>query len=152
MWEQLRRFSQLNGSARGVFLRAAALLPFISASLRFRGFRQTQSFLQKLLSGVAKQAKPSFAAEAELTARMVRAAVRHSIGHPTCLEESLVLWWLLARQKIAADLRIGVRKAGEKMEAHAWVECQGAVLNAQEEMHKHFAPFDAAFSPMPESQ
>lgn len=86
---------------------------------------------------------------AELTARMVRTAVRYSIGHPTCLEESLVLWWLLGRQGIAAELRIGVRKCGENFEAHAWVECEGSTLNRPEARHEHYAAFDAAFSSMP---
>lgn len=149
MWERLRRFSALDGSARGVLLRAVALLPLISASLRFRGFRETQASLQKRLFGASGPSKPCLGPEAALIARIVRAAVRHSIGHPTCLEESLALWWLLGRQGIAGDLRIGVRKSGEKMEAHAWVECDGAVLNRQEEIHEHFTAFDAAFSPLP---
>lgn len=85
----------------------------------------------------------------DLTVRLVRAAVRHSVGHPTCLEESLALWWLLGRQGIAAELRIGVRKQGEKFEAHAWVEREGTALNEPESLHEHYAAFDAALSSMP---
>ena len=125
MWERLRRFSALERTARGLFLRAAALLPLISLSLRLRGFRKTQAFLQKFLSNSTNEADSSAIDRAELTVRMVRAAVRHSVGHPTCLEESLALWWLLGRQGIASELRIGVRKQSEKFEAHAWVEREG---------------------------
>jgi hypothetical protein len=153
MWERLRRFSALERPARGVFLRAAALLPFICLSLRLRGFRKTQAFLQKLLptakAPLDRSAAASMPASADLTVRMVRAAVRHGIGHPTCLEESLALWWLLGRQGIASELRIGVRKESEKFEAHAWVERHGVALNEPEALHEHYAAFDAALSSTP---
>jgi hypothetical protein len=91
MWERLRRFSVLERRARGIFLRAAALLPPISLRLRLRGFRKTQSFLQRFLSAANNEADVSASDRTDLTARMVRAAVRHSVCHPTCLEESLAL-------------------------------------------------------------
>jgi hypothetical protein len=146
MWERLRRFSALERPARGLFLRAAVLLPLMSLSLRLRGFRKTQAFLQKILSTSNNEADSSAPSRAELTVRMVRAAVRHGVGHPTCLEESLALWWLLGRQGIASELRIGVRKQDEKFEAHAWVEREGNALNEPESLHAHYAAFDAALS------
>jgi hypothetical protein len=149
MWERLRRFSALGRTARGLFLRAAALLPLISLSLRLRGFRKTQAFLQRFLSTSNNEADSAAPDRAALTVRMVRAAVRHGLGHPTCLEESLALWWLLGRQGIASALRIGVRKQDEKFEAHAWVEREGTALNEPESLHAHYAAFDAALSSTP---
>jgi len=149
MWERLRRFSALGRTARGLFLRAAALLPLISVSLRLRGFRKTQVSLQKYLSTSSKEDDSSVPGRVDLTVRMVRAAVRHSVGHPTCLEESLALWWLLGRQGITSELRIGVRKHHEKFEAHAWVERAGTALNEPESLHEHYAAFDAALSSTP---
>jgi hypothetical protein len=149
MWERLRRFSALERPARGLFLRASALLPLISLSLRLRGFRKTQAFLQKLLSLPSHTVKISTSSSADLTVRMVRAATRHTLGRATCLEESLALWWLLGRQAIASDLRVGVRKDGEKFEAHAWVERDGVALNEPEAKHQHFAAFDAALTSLP---
>ena len=143
MWERLRRFSKLDGASRGVFLRAATLLPVISASVHVRGFRKTQLSLQRHASVRSAPADNALAA-ARLIARMVRAAVRSGLGRPTCLEESLALWWLLARRGIASELRVGVRKCGEKMEAHAWVECEGDALNEPDDVHENFAAFDAA--------
>jgi len=146
MWEQLRRFNALERGARGIFLRAAVLLPLISFSLRIRGFRKTQASLQKHLSS-PKNASRTFAlGGADLTVRMVRAAVRHSIGHPTCLEESLALWWLLGRRGISSELRIGVRKHDERFEAHAWVEREGMAVNEPQALHEHYAAFDAELS------
>jgi len=149
MWELLRRFRALEPKARELFLRAAALLPLISVSLRLRGFRATQSSLQKRLPEAAwrltSQSSGPQAAWTALTARMVRAAAHRTWGTPQCLEQSLALWWLLGRQGISTSVRIGTRKTGEKFEAHAWVECDGVALNEAEESHKHFAAFDEAF-------
>jgi Transglutaminase-like superfamily len=149
MWERLRRFSALERPARWLFLRAAALLPLVSLSLRLRGFRKTQAFLQKFLSLSSHPADISASSSANLTVRMVRAAVRTSIGHPTCLDESLALWWLLGRQGIRSELKVGVRKEGEKFEAHAWVERDGMALNEPEARHQHYAAFDAALASLP---
>jgi hypothetical protein len=149
MWERLRRFSALPGPARRLFLRAAAILPLVSLSLYFRGFRKTRTFLEKRLSGAKRSARSSAFSDPALTVRMVRAAVRHSVAHPTCLQESLVLWWLLGRQGIPCDLRVGVRKDSEKFEAHAWVERDGVALNEPEALHQHYAAFDAALASIP---
>ena len=83
---------------------------------------------------------------AALTARAVRAVWRSGIGHPDCLNASLTLWWLWARQCIASGLRVGVHKDGGKFEAHTWIECGGAALNEPEPRHPHFRAFDAALA------
>jgi hypothetical protein len=149
MWERLRRFSVLDSEARDIFLRAAALLPVISLSLRIRGFRATQQSLQNLsFFSKADKRFPENVTDSEHVAfavRMVNAAARHCWGRPTCLEKSLALWWLLRRRGITSSVRIGARKAGAKFEAHAWVECEGAALNEPGEEHRHYATFDAAF-------
>jgi len=149
MWERLHRFSLLNSQARGMFLRAAVLLPLISLSLRIRGFRATQQSLQSFsfFSKVDKRL-PGNVADSErvrLAVRMVNAAVRHGWGRPTCLEKSLALWWLLRRESITSVVRIGARTVGGKLEAHAWVECEGVALNEPAGEHRHYATFDAAF-------
>lgn len=146
MWERLRKFSALEPPARRLFLRAAFLLPVVSLSLRFLGFLKTQTSLQKRISSAAAQAAADPPRSTELTVRMVRAAVRHSIAHPTCLQESLVLWLLLGRQGIVSELRIGVRKDAGKFEAHAWVERDGVALNEPEALHEHYAAFDSALA------
>src|ERR1700675_2193056 len=145
MWEPLRRFKALEPRARGLFLRAAVLLPFISLSLRLRGFRATQSSLQNSLprpiSSVSDQLSGAQAQPIILTARMLRSAADRTWGRPACLEQSLALWWLLGRQGIASSLRIGTSKSAEKFEAHAWVERDGVALSEPEEAHKRYAAF-----------
>jgi hypothetical protein len=149
MWERLRRFSALEPPARKTFLRASALLPLISLSLRFRGFQKTRAFLQKHIPSAGQKRSPANADPSDVTVRMVRAAVRHSPTHPTCLQESLALWWLLGRQGVASELRVGVRKEANRFEAHAWVERDGIALNEPEALHAHYAAFDAALASIP---
>lgn len=86
---------------------------------------------------------------AAMTARMVHAAVRHGLQQPSCLEESLVLWYLLGRDGIASQLRIGIRKKDGKFGAHAWVERNSQALNQPDAEHHHYAAFDASFSSQP---
>ena len=148
IWERLRRFRALDSREQGLFLRAAALLPLLSASLRLGGFGRTQRALERFLHADANSDSPAgeTAPRITATARMVHAAVQYGIGRPTCLEQSLALWWLLSRQGIAAQLRIGTRKVEEKFEAHAWVECGGAAVDDPDELHRHYAAFDTAFA------
>jgi hypothetical protein len=50
---------------------------------------------------------------------------------------------LLRRRGIASALRIGVRKGQTgSLEAHAWIECCGQVLNDRTDVHERFAAFD----------
>jgi len=151
MWERLRRFRELEAEARGIFLRAGLMLPLISISLRMRGFGVTQGTLQKLFPPPKKETIDS-RRYAELTARMVRTAVHHGVGHPSCLEESLAVWWLLGRRGIASQLRIGIKKDSPKFEAHAWVELGGAPLNEPETPHQHYAAFEGEISAVPPEQ
>jgi hypothetical protein len=150
MWERLRRFSALERPAQKLFLRALVLLPLVTLSLRWRGFRATRAALQRLLSnaGTESDAGPADK-DASVTAHIVNAADRHGLVHPSCLAKSLTLWWLLGQQGISSHLRIGIRKENEKFEAHAWVERDGAALNEPDEHHHHYAAFDAAFSTLP---
>jgi Transglutaminase-like superfamily len=148
-WEQIRRFSALDRPARGLFLRAFLLLPVISVSLQLRGLRKTRASLQYFLSVTYGSQNADTQAGAALTAQMVRAAGRHGIGDRNCLKESLALWWLLAQQGIASDLRVGVRKDGEKFEAHAWVECGAVALNDPETILPHYATFDESLASLP---
>jgi len=150
MWERLRRFSALERPAQELFLRAVVLLPLVTLSLRWRGFRETQAALERFLSKANPGPAAALASKvAAVTAHMVNAADRHGLVHPSCLAKSLTLWWLLGRQGIPSHLRIGIRKEKEKFEAHAWVEREGTALNEPEEHHHHYAAFDASLAASP---
>jgi Transglutaminase-like superfamily len=151
MWKAFQRYRELDPEARKLFQRAAVLLPLVALSLRARGFKKTKEALEKRLrvapSGPVRN-EPA-GETVERTARSIRAGVRYGLVRPTCLAESLALWYLLRRHGLTTELRIGVRKTAKKFEAHAWVEFGGVALNQAEQQHRHYAAFDSAFSNLP---
>jgi transglutaminase superfamily protein len=153
MLDELRRFRALDGPAQRLFLQTLALLPLVSLSLRWSGFRATQGALQKTIRDpLPEQNLDLVSRRIARTAHMVNAADRHGLIHPSCLAKSLALWWLLGRQGIASHLRLGIRKEKENIEAHAWVEREGTALNEPDEHHRHYAAFDAAFTSLQQEQ
>lgn len=131
-----RRLDQWRGLApweRRLLLRLVLLLPLIGASLRLLGFKGSRDLLA-WLSRPSRWQSPAHpqattVETAHRIARLVGIAAYHGPYRATCLRRSLALWWLLRRRGIPADLRIGVRKDGGELQAHAWVEHNGQALN-----------------------
>ena len=63
----------------------------------------------------------------------------------TCLSRSLVLWALLRRRGVMAELRVGFRRREGKMEGHSWVELEGVPLNETMESVLTYHPSSAKF-------
>lgn len=67
--------------------------------------------------------------EAARLAEAVQRASRHGLFRPRCLVRALALHRMIERRGIAGStVRIGVRREGDALLAHAWVEHQGVVL------------------------
>ena len=65
----------------------------------------------------------------ERVAYCVGLAARMHVLDSTCLKKALVLYALLTRQGLDAQLLIGAARATKgQLDAHAWLECQGKVL------------------------
>jgi hypothetical protein len=151
MMARWQKFWRLSGYERGVALEAAGGLLATWLGLRLAGFRRWKSVLAHLAPSAnttARQQSASQRESAEVIARMAAAAARNVFFGTNCLEQSLVLWWLLRRRGISAELRIGARKEFQRFEAHAWVEVDSAVLNNTGAEHLHFVPFDGPISPL----
>ncbi|TIQ92401.1 MAG: lasso peptide biosynthesis B2 protein [Mesorhizobium sp.] len=86
-----------------------------------------------------------FYGQAQETARLVSIAAYRGSYSGNCLKRSMTLWFLLRRQGIEGELRIGTRKADGKFEAHAWVEYRGKVLNDTVDVGEHFVAFERNF-------
>jgi hypothetical protein len=68
-------------------------------------------------------------------------------GEVSCLPRSIVAQSLLAREGIAAKVRIGVKFAGDSFAAHAWLEHEDRVLYDDPELIATFAPFEGDLTP-----
>ena len=143
MIETWRRFWRLSGFERGIVCEATAALPVAWASVRVFGFQIGKAGVRSGLE--AKHSEVNAPGSLELAKRIVRleaATAARLPLRPTCLEQSLVLCWMLRRRGMKPELRIGARKEAERFEAHAWVELDGAVLDCGGSEHLHFVPFE----------
>jgi hypothetical protein len=149
--ETWRGFWRLRGYSRGVALETAAAIAATWVGIRVAGFRRWKAALARLTprgTGAFDAKDAALMERAHRIARIHEATSRHLSSRANCLEQSLVLWWLLVRRGIRAELRIGARKEAGRFEAHAWVELGGVVLNNTGEEHLHFAPFDGSIVSM----
>ena len=115
-----------------------------SAALRLVGFRRRERILRASSGGrnLAAACSPDDVAIAEAYASVVDMVARNAWGLVTCLPRSLTLSWLLRRHGIESELRIGVRKDGERLVAHAWVVCHDMVIGETE--REQFMSFESA--------
>jgi len=79
-----------------------------------------------------------------LTAWAVAVASRHHLLPARCLERSLTLRYLLARRGVDSVLRIGARRDGQQLEAHAWVEVEGRAVAESGTVEQDFPPLENA--------
>lgn len=128
-------------------LLALVLLPTIELALRMGGLRLVQKAIAPdTRCGVV--AGPWDVRDALQLARLVAAAARRGPWRASCLVRSLALQCLLKRRGADSQLRLGVRMAGRRLEAHAWVELLGRPLNEPANVSQNFAPFE----PFPSSK
>src|SRR5579859_3220825 len=73
-----------------------------------------------------------------LTLRHLGSAVSLFPGRARCLEQSLVLYYVLRRRGVPAELRLGVRPLG--FVAHAWVELDGRAVGESAEKLRELVP------------
>lgn len=145
-----RKFWCLAWPEKKLLGQAAVTLPLIAIGLVWPGFRRLHTWLSRWPRVAFSPAAALTAGqwpEVQVTARMVQVAARYSPFRLLCLPRSLALWWLLRRDGISADLRIGVTPKEIGLEAHAWVEYEGVALNDQDDVHVRFAPFHDAITP-----
>jgi hypothetical protein len=141
-----RRFRNRPPEDRRLILRAALIVPLTGTGLRVFGFRRWKHMIEKFsLRGSVPPSLPVplQRERAARAARAVRSVELHGPFRPNCLVRSMTLWWLLRRDGVTGELHIGGLKEGGRFEAHAWVELSGKVLNDGEEVHQHYARFDA---------
>ena len=79
-------------------------------------------------------------ARAQHVARLVGIAATHSPIRVACLHRSLVLWWLLRRDGIPCQLRLGAHAGAGQFEAHAWVQCAGVALEQRPAHGARYSP------------
>lgn len=139
----LKRFLQLEPRQRRLTARALVMLPLTAALVRALGCRKWQRFLAARLPPPSRRTEKHYV-KAREAARLVDAVARRGPFRANCLQRSLTLWWLLRREGIDTTIRFGARNVNGALEAHAWVEFDGRVLNDVESVAAVFTPFKGA--------
>jgi Transglutaminase-like superfamily len=138
-----RKFRALTWSERRLLVKAGLVLPLIGITLRLIGFAKCQSVLSYLVRPRAgKPASQESLDWARSIGRLIRIAGESSVFRATCLPQSILLWSLMRHEGVEAAIRVGVRKADDRVTAHAWVESGGIAINEQADVHDRFTAFD----------
>lgn len=136
----MRRFVGLSHAERGLFLRAFLALTGTDIRLRFSGLPPLIEHAP-LRADAERAVSREDVARAREYARWIQAAARyHRAIRARCLHRSLTLHGWLRREGLPSELRIGVRKDGNALRAHAWVELRGEVVNDQFAAVSGFTP------------
>lgn len=151
-----RRYSQwrvLPAWERRVLLLCGLLLPMIWLGLRLLPFTRVQRLCARETTLTPADTLPMGLSAIEYAQRcavLVGIAARHGVYSANCLHQSLALCWILRRERIPAQLRIGVHDKLDDFRAHAWVEVGGIPLG---QVLTGYAPFpdrdSARKGPMP---
>jgi hypothetical protein len=82
------------------------------------------------------------AAEIDRMSRIARWLAVHAWPRRagTCLEESLVLYRYLSAHRASPELVIGIRRANQRVGAHAWVTLDGHPIGDSPDALAEFAP------------
>ena len=111
-------------------LACVAALFVTKCSIRWFGFARTLRMLKRRATHQGLNAEVDNAVDT-IAARVAVAAAFYP-GRARCLEQSLVLLYLLRRRGIEATLRLGVQPYA--FQSHAWVECGGVPVNEGSEV------------------
>jgi hypothetical protein len=144
----LAKLRQLSQKEQGLLFQSVLLLPVIHAGLLFFGFYRLQRAMERLspLQPTDTPASETGTLEgAREIARIVSIAAEHGMYKATCLRRSLLVWWFLRREGIPSRICFGVRTVHGKLEAHAWVEYHGIVVNDSGSVHENFQALREGF-------
>jgi hypothetical protein len=133
------RFVALPTDEQRLLLALMAALPGIALLVRARGVAGTAQLLERA-SGNAprREADAADTHAAQRLAELASIAGRRGVFTATCLPQALLVESILRRRGFSPELRVGVRKQADALDAHAWVELDGVALGQTELVH---APF-----------
>ena len=139
MTTRLRRVAALSAAQWRVVALSVVLLPPIQLMLKSRGLKRTAALLAK------RSDRPLGASDrgiATSTADAVSLVAGRKVVGALCLGRSLLLWFLLRRRGMDAELVVGSKgQVDETWIAHAWVELDALPINDAADVRDHYGSF-----------
>lgn len=119
----------------------ALALPCIDVLLRIAGYRRLLGWIERFTpqAGTKPFAREGIITGETLARHATMASGQIPCFNTSCLRQSLLVYWRLRQSGLAPELKLGVRKQGESIDAHAWVELQGHSLSPAPILHQPFA-------------
>lgn len=139
-WQQWRR---LHRDERVALQQAVLLIPTMHIVVRLVGFNRLQAWIERPRAN----ARTAAAEVVRCCTLAVNRARRYAPYRGNCLSQSLTLLYMLRCRGVAPALRLGVRLNEARLDAHAWVEFDGRVLNDSQDVHTRYAPFSTSNPP-----
>jgi hypothetical protein len=150
MWHKVMRFlTKLQSLSAGdcyLILWANITLPIVGVRLRCQGFKQVYCWAKdqptrKSPSEARRNDRPAN------LAKLINFAATTGLYRANCLCRSLVLLHVMQREGFSGELKLGVptRSTGHSrpdLDAHAWVEYEGTVVNDHLDIGLEYVVFD----------
>lgn len=131
-----KTFWTLSPGQRSVLMEAMIVVPTSALWLRVRGSQRTLASVGSYISP-----RQDLRLSPQECARLLAIACRRLFPWTRCLVRSVALARLLRRRGIGAEICLGARKEGERLDAHAWVEVDHVVVSDPEEVAARYTPF-----------
>ena len=135
-----RKWRHLRWDERVGFVQAALAVPGMALSLRVFGFNRVRQWVERT---TATRGGRQWVSDdvVRISVISVNRVKRYSLFGGNCLSQSLTLAWMMRRRGLAPALRLGVSLRASQLDAHAWIEYEGRVLNDTQDVHTRFTPF-----------
>ena len=127
-WSKFRQFSW---AERKLQFKALFVVLYLLVALRVTSFKRVLAIVsRKNLHASTKHNAHSATTETQADiVRAVRAVARLILRDKPCLPQALAVKWLLGARGKDARLQIGVvKKKGNKLDAHAWLELDDEII------------------------
>lgn len=118
------------------YWRCTITLALAWLALRTAGFARTLRTARSIAE--RRSTNPVAAVEVCRAARRIAVVAAFFPGRALCLEQSLALYWMLRRQRVAVRLRVGVHPA--PFTAHAWIEYESVPVNEDDDRIHELLP------------
>ena len=137
----LNKVRELSWKERRLLVQSALLLPVVHLALFVLGYARLHRVMERLTPskpGDRTLSESETLKRAGEITRLVSIAAGHGLYRATCLRKSLLVWWFLRKDGIQSNICFGVRMIDSTLEAHAWVEWNGMILNDSTTVREQF--------------
>jgi hypothetical protein len=146
----LNKLMGLSRKERRLLFGSVLLLPVVQAALLVMRYSRLRRMIEKLTPlkpGAMPVPEAGHIQRGREISRIVTIAAKHGPYRATCLRRSVLVWWFLRREGIPGKVCFGARLSDSRLEAHAWVEYNGIIINDSPDIRARYRPLYGALPP-----